>query len=355
MRTGIALLLISLLAIPAMALADVDRSDVFDMDAIEAAKEAESGGGSSGGGTMVGGDTIADAVPITALPFSDTGNTCDYNNDYDAACPYTGGTAPDVVYSYSPATNVILTIDLCASLYDTKVYVMDDGLTVLACNDDACGESGWRSRIDAVALAGGGTYYIVVDGYGTECGIYYLDVFEWEPCCQLTCPEGALHESEPVCYDGFDDVYNGGCNSVPEVFEPVDPSCETITICGTSGTYIYDGYEYRDTDWYEMVVEEEMWITVCCTAEFPLQLITLDGTNGCASVVQIDYAIVQCCDVACLSHMYLPGVYWIWVGPSVYTGLPCGLEYILTIDGYHGAGMSPATTSEWGQIKSLFK
>ena len=52
-----------------------------------------------------GGETIADAVPIGSLPFSDTGATCDNVDDYDEACPY-GSTSPDVVYAFTPAADM---------------------------------------------------------------------------------------------------------------------------------------------------------------------------------------------------------------------------------------------------------
>ena len=45
-----------------------------------------------------GGETIEDALPITNVPFYDTGATCDNINDYDRACPYFS-LSPDVIYS----------------------------------------------------------------------------------------------------------------------------------------------------------------------------------------------------------------------------------------------------------------
>jgi hypothetical protein len=46
---------------------------------------------------------MADALPIAALPFDDSGNTCGFADDYLAECPYPGSTAPDLVYRYVPA------------------------------------------------------------------------------------------------------------------------------------------------------------------------------------------------------------------------------------------------------------
>jgi len=50
-----------------------------------------------------GGETIATAIVIGSMPFTDTGNTSDNIHDYDEACTYTGSTSPDVVYAYTPA------------------------------------------------------------------------------------------------------------------------------------------------------------------------------------------------------------------------------------------------------------
>ncbi len=128
-------------------------------------------------GSRMGGEDIGSAVVIPALPFNDAGNTCSSIDDYDEACPYTGSTSPDVVYSYTPPANDIIDIDLCNSGYDTKVFVYENAWTpgsAYACNDDAC--PGWRSFIDDLPITAGNTYYIVIDGYGGGCGDYVLDI-----------------------------------------------------------------------------------------------------------------------------------------------------------------------------------
>ena len=124
-----------------------------------------------------GGETIETATAITALPFVDSGNTCAGANDYDAACPYPGSVSPDLVYACIPPVDMIVDIDLCESLYDTKVYVYASSPdSLVACNDDfwGCGHVDWESRIPELHLAGGVTYYVVVDGYGSACGDYAL-------------------------------------------------------------------------------------------------------------------------------------------------------------------------------------
>ncbi len=132
---------------------------------------------------QVGGEDIGTAALIPVLPYSDGGNTCGYLNDYDEACPYTGSTSPDVVYAYMPGVPEALDIALCTSLYDTKLYVYEnDPFTLVACNDDACGDDGFKSELVGVPVIPGNTYYIVVDGYGGDCGDYNLTVTPNTPC-----------------------------------------------------------------------------------------------------------------------------------------------------------------------------
>ncbi|GAF88202.1 unnamed protein product, partial [marine sediment metagenome] len=136
------------------------------------------------------------ATVIGALPYSDTGETCSFADDYDEICPWVTPGSPDVVYSYTPASNIAIDISLCNSAYDTKVYVYDGGCpgTLVACNDDACGGS-YRSQLSGVGLTAGNTYYIIVDGYGADCGDYTIDVTEAVP--PPNCPPDTLF-GQPV-------------------------------------------------------------------------------------------------------------------------------------------------------------
>ena len=112
-----------------------------------------------------GGETIADAVLVPALPWNDTGATCDNIDNYDEACPYTISTSPDVVYAWNATFDGFLFIDLCLSLYDTKVYVYDEAMNLIDCNDDfyfgdppECFT--YSSAIERCPVASGTTYYI---------------------------------------------------------------------------------------------------------------------------------------------------------------------------------------------------
>ena len=280
-----------------------------------------------------GGETCATAAVISSLPYNATGYTCDNVDDYEETgifeCPYTS-TSPDVVYSFSPSSDMAIDIDMYGSTYDTKIWVYDGTCAtgyVVACNDDYY--SDYVSAIFNLSVLTGHTYYIVVDGYGGDCGDYVITVSEHQ-ICDVVCPTGGIPEGEPDCGTDYVDNYNGGCNSNPVVFQ--DINCNT-TICGTSGTYLYTGLNYRDTDWFRLVITAPTTLTWKAVAEFPLQTLLLDaGTENCSDYTTLDYRQVNPCDTATIVWDVQPGVYWLWVGPSVYDSYPCPLEFVMMVE-----------------------
>ena len=128
-----------------------------------------------------GGETVDDATVIGSLPYNDTGTTAGYVDDYDEVCPYTGSTSPDVVYSFTPTTDIINGIVTTCNIasYDTKLYIYENTVTPgvpFACNDDYDGCTGYTSQLEDLTLTAGNTYYIVVDGYGGASGNYEIDI-----------------------------------------------------------------------------------------------------------------------------------------------------------------------------------
>ena len=147
-----------------------------------------------------GGETISEATGIWSLPFSGSGTTNGYADDYDEQCP-NASTSPDVVYSFRPTEeNTAITIDLCLSEYDTKVYVYGPNLQLVACNDDTCGVNPPynRSKITNLWLPFEELHYIVVDGANGDSGDYEITVeLTLGACC---AGSGACElTTEPEC------------------------------------------------------------------------------------------------------------------------------------------------------------
>lgn len=315
-------------------------------------------GGTCGAPTYEGrleGETIETAYVVPLLPFYTSGNTCPFLDDYDEICPYWGSTAPDVVYRYDAIMSCALEIDLCYSGYDTKLYVYENTHTPgspLACNDDAgCGMTGFQSRVFIPEIVAGSSYYIVVDGYGDACGNYELYIQDYHPC--VGCPSDALIEDEPGCIDPENDTDNGGCNSDPPVFDILDPSDETIEICGTSGTYYQSGSQFRDTDWYQIDLASETAITFSCVATFDLTIGFVDGREGCSVPSFYTYASTWACGVATLTETLPTGTWWLWVGPTSFANVPCGAPYLAEVEGY--SNPTPVRSVSWGAIKALHR
>jgi hypothetical protein len=323
---------------------------------IEAKNAALSGNEPSG--SLEGGDDVGSAVPITGLPYSDGGNTCAAADDYDEICPFSGSISGDVVYSYTPAAGSLefVSIDLCASQYDTKVYVYENAVgNLIACNDDAgCGTTGFMSRLDCVVFSGGNTYYIVVDGYFGDCGEYSIEVFESEGCptgCGPDCDEWSNDEREPMCGTNYVDTYNGGCNADPPVFQPLIPAC----VCGTSGTFTIDGLAYRDTDWFEVrPLSSYLWVAFC--PSFDAQLMLLDADTGCESPAVLcgPQLVPAGVEWSCVASVTPYQRVWIYVAPARFDGVPCGAFYYLVADDQSDCLIATEPTS-WGRVKSLFR
>lgn len=259
-----------------------------------------------------GGDDIGSATAIGSLPYYDTGNTGGFADDYEEVCPY-GSDSPDVVYAYTPAGNESVNISLCNALtdYDTKLFVYENSAgTLVGCNDDAC--PGYVSEILALALTGGNTYYIVIDGYGGDYGTYDLSVEVYETPPSFECPPGSVAEAE-ACGDDT----NGGCNMAVPAFEEI--KCDD-TICGT----IWADASTRDTDWYELILTEPTMVTVSGMAEFSC-IIGFVDTSDCALAANVDpYVLGDPGVVVSTSRMCSAGTYWIFASHQAYEGSPCG-------------------------------
>jgi hypothetical protein len=313
-----------------------------------------------------GGDLIATAVPIPGLPFNSTGATLGYTDNYDEVCDYSGSTSPDVVYSFVPSYNMAIEVDLCGSDYDTKTYIYDAGLSLIACNDDYyftadCGN--YVSKIESAFLAAGETYFIVIDGYGGAAGNYVLAVSEYE-VCTVTCELDAVPEGEPTMGYEYADAHNGGCNS-PEFGSPfqvidwtndedgVPPYDGYAWLCGVSGWYSTAVGDSRDTDWFSVTALNTGVMECTVESEQPCYLFKLSPTDCGTAAVEIQVDPV-CGGPATLSFPVVAGeVVWLWVGPTTYTGPVPEFNYFMTVSN-NTFNTVPNEDMSWSNVKTMF-
>jgi hypothetical protein len=309
-----------------------------------------------------GGETFADAVDMVALPFTDSDDLWNYTDDID----FGYGTSPDVVYKYTPDFDGCLTVDGCESAYDQMMWVVDEAMNIIAWSDDgaACGTS--ASQISWMNVWNGVLYYYVVDGYGGAAGPYTISVFTRDCPPPVTCPDGALLEGEP-CADPYTDNYDAGCNATPPAFYNVNAVCEgTIVICGTVfNHYSPSGSARRDTDWFQLVDLPLMGATdIYATSYYESSgsLYFIQIVDPCTATIPAGIHIGPR-ELGVLNYICDPtlGRWVIFQSKNYYDGTwyactdPESWPYVLTIDGYIMAGVSPNDTETWGSVKNLFK
>ena len=264
----------------------------------------------------------------------------------------------------------MIDVDLCGSGYDTKTYIYDSDLNLVACNDDFYPNGDERgdyvSKIESAALSGGDTHFIVIDGYGGDYGDYILLVEEHEPCIFVGCQDDAVAEGEPLLHDGYEDAYNGGCNS-PEFGTPfqtidwinVDPSNPFdgyAWLCGFTGTFVSSSgfYDSRDTDWFKVFAMTTGLMEMTVEAEFETNIFKL--TVAPCELVTVDLAATADCDEpATLVFPVTEGEeVWLWVGSAMYGPPTLEWKYYMYVSN-NTFDTVPAEGITWGGVKSLYR
>ncbi len=141
------------------------------------------------------GETCGSAFVIdeTALPYTDSGDTLNFSNDYGystGACPGEGGGwnagAEDVVYQITPDTTGIYTIEF-ATTWDSTVYTVTDCADI----DNSCvgGADSGNPETIVTELVAGETYFIIGGHWSNSTpgsgGAYTLSVSA--ACIPVAC------------------------------------------------------------------------------------------------------------------------------------------------------------------------
>jgi hypothetical protein len=323
-------------------------------------------------------DDCADAIPIGLgdTPLDNDCATAGGPSHADCNDGFLVALGLDIWYTYTADFTGELLVSTCDQVdYDTQLAVYEgcDCGTLsdppLGCNDDGAVCSGGSSLVVVNVTAG--TCYTIRVGSSfagpTGTGTLTLSSEIPEPCA-ITIPPAAVPEGE-VCGDND----NGGCDNAP-----APPAFTPVQIGDVvHGTAWASGF-VRDTDWYELVVTEEVELTLTVEAEFPfvvgLAETVTPGSGDCADFTGniLPSETAQTCEVAWVTMTLTPGTWWPWVAPNIGDGLPCpagataGNDYTLTISTDTPCPWDCQTTpdgivnvvdflqllAEWGQIET---
>ncbi len=148
--------------------------------------------------------------------------------------------------------------------------------------------------------------------------------------CVVSCPEGAIDEGEPICFDGYVDTYNAGCfdEDLSVTHVPLNS-----VICGHSGVYLLAGETVADFDWYQVDVEAEGVMQINIKAEFRPHVLVALADGGCPAFSLVNAIALECDDLN-VELFVLPASYWVIVLPFGATdSAVCGASYVLEING----------------------
>ncbi len=187
------------------------------------------------------GSDYCPALVIPGIPYSDAGTTAGMSNDFTPSCG--NSSASDVVYQYTPVVSGTHTVSLCGSGFDTELELRYGGgcpgSTVVLCNDDFCG---LQSEITIMPLYAGTTYYIIVDGYGSNSGNYTLTVTGPPPpsgpdvCPGLTISAVPFTDSQNTSGMGNEYIPACGGPSAADAvytFTPTVSGTYDVSLCGS--------------------------------------------------------------------------------------------------------------------------
>jgi hypothetical protein len=307
------------------------------------------------GTALLPGETIANAIPVEFDEFNyynDSGDLSPYADDYDIPGP----DGADVVYALNLGIEAMVDVSLLNSDFDTKLAVYASDVepgpeNYLYYNDDYWGRFGGNELVNWARpiqinkensrdmqsaiydmLLGPGLYYIIVDGYGGETGIWDIEVSWSDACEELECvgtPEG-----EDMIPDGGEDFTNGGCNMAEPLFSSIEPG---ETVCGMLNTFINaTGGNSRDMDWYlSSTGDEYEYYEVTVTLDYDFGDAALWLTNGLCGDDLLVYGFYDeagYCAYEQGTFTTAAGGFGIIVAPPVFEGFPEGFNYALSVE-----------------------
>lgn len=309
-----------------------------------------------------GGDTFASALPINSVPFTESGTTVGFVDDYDNDCS-SGivGTAPDVVYAFTAPSTGSYSFSLCGSGYDTKLYVDEAGLSMVACNDDydlslSNGDPCYmNARIDNFQATAGQVYYLVVDGYSGAGGDYTISV-DASTACDVPATADIIQEGEPALATGQTDSFNCGC-TCDAGFGVLALEADPVGQVVVDVVQGWRDFGIRDRDWFRFTAGASGWVHVVLESEVGA-IAGVYGNADCLDLLGPAMLIVSPCTPGSLDVAVAPGAdfYIQTVTEQIFPPngiLPASYDAVLTVSGL--ATGVPVSPTSWGEVKGMYR
>ena len=270
------------------------------------------------------GDDCGNPIVIPGLPYTNANTTAERGNTYMNTCleGYDGG--EDIVYQLEITEAMTIEIDMQTTAIWTGMLITTECPIGYGCVNYITGSSGPKNMVVDLEA---GTYYIMLDSWPEPNNFNFtLTVKKYVPRI-FERPAGAKDEGEDCIVDGEDDVTNGGCNMVDPLFTTIE---DGDVIWGSASTYILNNDNYRDTDYYELVITDPKTVTFTLTAEFPaivgFREQYVPGEAGCYNMTGGFNPNVSTTpyNSGTITKTLNPGTYYYFVAINDFYGYPCG-------------------------------
>ncbi len=176
------------------------------------------------------------------------------------------------------------------------------------CNDEACCQA--VCECDPFCCDDEWDEMCAGQGLTGDCGAAVLCTECQDDPCPVDCPPDGIQEPEPC-----GQAVNDGCNMDDPAFTSIQ---DGQTVCGT----VWAENDLRDTDWYEITVDEQSTIT--WEAESPFESVLFIAGGTCENLDTIASSIGECANS--VEATVEAGTYWLIVAPLHFEGLPCSSQ-----------------------------